>query len=146
MKRFAISVFGFLLISSIPAAAQQRISLAGYWERQIARQLYDSIQVPSSYRPVGTANLVRSLDLPAISAHQRVILRFEGIAGNGILRVNGHDAGTLGPYSRHDFDVTEFARSGANRIEMEITDWPFVSLSCVRVPWMRALMQRINRR
>jgi hypothetical protein len=63
------------------------------------------------------------LDLPAISSSQRVILRFEGIAGNGILRVNGHDAGTLGPYSRHDFDVTEFAKAGANRIEMEITDW-----------------------
>jgi hypothetical protein len=123
VKRYTILVLVLLLSCSIPATAQQRISLAGYWERWIAGQLYDSIQVPSSYRPVGTARLVRSLDLPAISAGRRAILRFEGIAGNGTLRVNGHDAGTLGPYSRYDFDVTDYARAGPNQIEMEITDW-----------------------
>lgn len=123
MKRYAIFVFGLLLTGSLSVAAQQRISLAGYWERWIAGHLYDSIQVPSSYRPVGTARLVRSVDFPAISAGQRVILRFEGIAGNGTLRVNGHEAGTLGPYIRHDFDVTDFVRPGPNQIEMEITDW-----------------------
>ena len=121
MKRYA--VFGLLLSCSLSAIAQQRISLNGYWERWIAGRVYDSIPVPSSYRPVGTARLVRSVDFPAISAGQRVILRFEGIAGNGTLRVNGHEAGTLGPYIRHDFDVTGYVKTGPNQIEMEITDW-----------------------
>jgi hypothetical protein len=123
MKRYGILVVALLLICSLSAIAQQQISLAGYWERWIAGQLYDSIQVPSSYRPIGTARLVRSVDFPAVSAGQRVILRFEGIAGNGILRVNGQEAGTLGPYIRHDFDVTGFVKTGSNQIEMEITDW-----------------------
>jgi len=123
MKRRAMIVFGLLLSCSLSVAAQQRISLAGYWERWIAGRLYDSIPVPSSYRPVGTARLLRSVDFPAISAGQRVILRFEGIAGNGTLRVNGHETGTLGPYIRHDFDVTGYVKAGPNQIEMEITDW-----------------------
>ena len=122
MKRYAV-FFGLLFSFSLSAFAQQRISLNGYWERWIAGRVYDSIPVPSSYRPLGTARLVRSVDFPAITAAQRVILRFEGIAGNGILRVNGHEAGTLGPYIRHDFDVTGFVKTGANQIEMEITDW-----------------------
>ncbi len=122
MKRHAIFILGLLVGCSLPTIAQQRISLAGYWQRWIAGQLYDSIQVPSSYRPVGTARLVRTIDFPALK-NQRLILRFEGIAGNGILRVNGHEAGTLGPYARHDFDVTGDVEPGPNQIEMEITDW-----------------------
>lgn len=135
MKRYAIVVLGWLLSWSISATAQQRISLGGYWERWIAGQLYDSIQVPSSYSPVGTACLVRQLNLPAISTGQRVILRFEGIAGNGVLRVNGHEAGTLGPYSRHDFDVTDYVKAGPNRIEMEITDWQVPMGLGPAAPW-----------
>lgn len=123
MKRYAVFVFGLVLSCSLSAAAQQRISLNGYWQRWIAGRIYDSVSVPSSYRPVGTARLVRSVDFPAISAGQRVILRFEGIAGNGTLRVNGHEAGTLGPYIRHDFDITDYVKPGSNQIEMEITDW-----------------------
>src|ERR1019366_2756021 len=123
MKRYAVFVFALLLSCSLSAIAQQRISLNGYWERWIAGRVYDSVPVPSSYRPVGTARLVRSVEFSAISAGQRVILRFEGIAGNGILRVNGHEAGTLGPYIRHDFDVTGYVKTGPNQIEMEITDW-----------------------
>ena len=121
MRRLCI--FVLLTAASVAANAQERIPLAGYWQRWIAGRLYDSVPVPSSYRPVGTARLVRTVNFPAITASQRVILRFEGIAGNGILRVNGHQAGTLGPYSRHDFDVTDFVKAGPNQIEMEITDW-----------------------
>lgn len=123
MKRHAIFILGFLLVCSLAASAQQRISLTGDWQRWIAGHLYDSIAVPSSYRPVGTARLVRTVDFPAITANQRVVLRFEGIAGNGTLRVNGNDEGTLGPYSRHDFDVTRDVKAGSNQIEMEVTDW-----------------------
>ena len=112
-----------LLLFSVAANAQQRISLGGYWERWIAGQLYDTVLVPSSYRPVGTANLVRVVDFPKLSAQQRLLLRFEGIAGNGSLRVNGHQIGTLAPYTTHIFDVTDVAVPGPNQIEMELIDW-----------------------
>src|SRR5579862_9170164 len=80
---------------SVPGSAQQRISLAGYWERWIAGQLYDTVFVPSSYRPVGTATLKRVVELPQLSSGQRLLLRFGGIAGNGALRFNDHQIGIL---------------------------------------------------
>src|SRR5215469_8075407 len=116
-----ILIFVFLLCST--AHSQQRISLAGAWERWIGNQFYDSIVLPSSYRPVGTARLVRVVDFPRLSPDQRLLVRFEGIAGNGILRVNGKELGTLAPLIRHTFDATTEVRPGPNRIEMEITDW-----------------------
>jgi Glycosyl hydrolases family 2, TIM barrel domain/Glycosyl hydrolases family 2 len=113
----------FLLFRCVNAAGQERISLAGAWERWIGDQFYDSIVVPSSYRPLGTARLVRAVEFPPLSSDQRLLLRFEGIAGNGILRVNGHEVGTLAPLIRHTFDVTDEVKPGPNRIETEITDW-----------------------
>jgi hypothetical protein len=88
-----------VLFFSAAASGQRRISLAGYWERWIAGQLYDTVLVPSSYRPVGTAVLVRVAEFPQLAAGQRLLLRFEGIAGNGILRVNGQQIGVLAPYT-----------------------------------------------
>jgi len=121
--RSFIPFFTCILTLAPSLIAQQQISLAGSWERWIAGQLYDNVQVPSSYRPVGTAILKRNLDLPQISSGQRVLLRFEGIAGNGTLRVNGHEIGTLAPYIRHVFDITSEAKPGANQIEMQLIDW-----------------------
>src|SRR5579862_1251184 len=108
---------------SVPGSAQQRISLAGYWERWIAGQLYDTVLVPSSYHPVGTATLKRVVELPQLSSGQRLLLRFEGIAGNGALRFNDHQIGILAPYTPHVFDVTDHVHPGKNKIEMELTDW-----------------------
>jgi beta-galactosidase/beta-glucuronidase len=115
-----LTLLGFF---SAAASAQQRISLNGYWERWIAGQLYDTVLVPSSYRPVGTAVLVRNADVPQLKEGQRLLLRFEGIAGNGMLRVNGKQIGVLAPYTPHIFDITENAKPGPNRIEMELIDW-----------------------
>ena len=119
------TVFLVASVLFFPAAAsgQQRISLAGYWERWIAGQLYDNVLVPSSYRPVGTAVLVRVADFPQLATEQRMLLRFEGIAGNGTLRVNGHQIGILAPYTTHVFDVTNEVKPGPNKIEMELVDW-----------------------
>lgn len=110
--KFAVIVF--LILISLSAAAQQRISLAGNWERWIAGQLYDNVKVPSSYRPIGTATLTRTIEFPTLSSGQRLLLRFEGIAGNGVLRVNGHEIGNLAPYTPHVFDVT--AQHTSNRM------------------------------
>lgn len=119
-------VIVFILVFSgfsTSASAQQRISLAGYWERWIAGRLYDTVLVPSSYHPVGTATLTRTVELPQLSSGQRLLLRFEGIAGNGTLRFNGNQIGILAPYTPHIFDVTGDAKPGKNKIEMELVDW-----------------------
>jgi glycosyl hydrolase family 2 len=121
--RPTIFMLASMLFYSAAASGQQRISLAGYWERWIAGQLYDTVLVPSSYRPVGTAVLVRVAEFPQLTAGQRLLLRFEGIAGNGTLRVNGRQIGVLVPYSPHSFDITENAKPGLNKIEMELVDW-----------------------
>lgn len=117
------AVIAFLLLISLSADAQQRISLAGDWERWIAGQLYDNVKVPSSYRPIGTVTLARTIEFPTLSSGQRLLLRFEGIAGNGVLRVNGHKMGGLVPYTPHVFDLTAQAKPGPNRIEMQLVDW-----------------------
>ncbi|HLV86199.1 MAG TPA: glycoside hydrolase family 2 TIM barrel-domain containing protein [Candidatus Sulfotelmatobacter sp.] len=120
---FALILFALSVSLSTSAAAQQRISLSGYWQRWIAGQLYDSVVVPSSYRPVGTATLVRNAEFSQLTSAQRLLLRFEGIAGNGKLRVNGHEMGVIAPYTPHIFDVTDVAKTGPNKIEMELVDW-----------------------
>jgi len=104
-------------------APTERVELAGKWERWIGGSLHDLITVPSSYRPVGTAVLRRSVDLPASGANRRVLIRFEGIAHHAVVRVNGGEVGTMGPWTAYDFDITAAARAGANDIEVEVTDW-----------------------
>jgi Glycosyl hydrolases family 2, TIM barrel domain/Glycosyl hydrolases family 2 len=123
VRRSIISLLASMMFVSAAASGQQRIPLAGYWERWIAGQLYDNVLVPSSYRPIGTADLVRVAEFPQLSAGRRLLLRFEGIAGNGTLRVNGHPIGSLAPYTPHTFDVTDNVKAGSNRIEMELVDW-----------------------
>lgn len=121
--RLHLAVIVVVVTISLSAAAQQRISLAGEWERWIAGQLYDDVQGPSSYHPIGTVTLARTIEFPMLSSGQRLLLRFEGIAGNGRLRVNGHEVGTLVPYAPHVFDVTTETQPGPNRIEMQLVDW-----------------------
>lgn len=119
----SLTILILLILFCSRAHSEQRISLAGAWERWIGDQFYDSIVVPSSYRPVGTARLVRAVNVPRLAPDQHLLLRFEGIAGNGILRVNGKEVGTLAPLIRHTFDATNQVRPGPNRMEIEITDW-----------------------
>ena len=102
--------------------AQTRVDLAGAWERRIAGKLHDIIEVPSSYRPIGTVTLHRTFDLPG-AGQRRVLLRFDGIAHQAVVRLNGKDTGSMGPWTPYTFDVTGQVRAGANDIEVEVTDW-----------------------
>ncbi|HEX4486947.1 MAG TPA: glycoside hydrolase family 2 TIM barrel-domain containing protein [Terriglobales bacterium] len=122
MKRRLLFFFASLFASQF-VVAQQRIPLSGLWQRRIAGMLYDSVPVPSSYRPIGSARLTRSVNFPALNSHQRLFIRFEGVGGAGNLVVNGREAGALGPYARYEFDVTSFVKAGENKIEVELTDW-----------------------
>ncbi|HVX65979.1 MAG TPA: glycoside hydrolase family 2 TIM barrel-domain containing protein [Bryobacteraceae bacterium] len=113
-----------LLAAALAAAAcaETRIDLAGQWERRIAGKIHDVIQVPSSYRPIGTVTLHRTFELPAWGG-QRVLLRFEGVAHHAAVRVNGKEAGSMGPWTPYAFDVTALARPGSNEIDVDVTDW-----------------------
>ncbi|MFN7996847.1 MAG: glycoside hydrolase family 2 TIM barrel-domain containing protein [Bryobacteraceae bacterium] len=102
--------------------AQTRIELSGKWERYLGGKRHDTIDVPSSYRPIGTVTLRRSFTLPAIS-DRRVLIRFEGITHHAEVNVNGRHAGSMGPWTPYDFDVTGSVHPGGNQIEVELTDW-----------------------
>lgn len=112
-----------LLLFSGISQAVDRVDLGGRWERRIGGKLYDVIDVPSSYRPVGAAVLSRAFDLPSFDANRRVVLRFEGVAHEARVSVNGVESGRLGPWTPYEFDVTKSVRRGANRIEVEVNDW-----------------------
>ncbi|MBI3664839.1 MAG: hypothetical protein HY236_01205, partial [Acidobacteria bacterium] len=109
--------------SGLSLSAQTRVELAGPWERWIGSRFHDVITVPSSYRPIGTARLRREIELAPLKPDQRMLLRFEGVAHRAEARVNGKSAGSMGPWTPYDFDVTDQVRAGRNQIEVEVTDW-----------------------
>ena len=109
--------------TTLPALAQPSIDLGGYWERWVGDQFYDSVKVPSSYRPIGTVRLRRSTELPQLGPNRRVVLVFEGVANEAIVRVNGREVGRMGPWIGYEFDVTGAVKPGTNLIEVEVTDW-----------------------
>ncbi len=103
------------------STGQSRIVLSGSWQRFIGGQYYDTVQVPSSYRSVGSATLRRSFTLPKLSEHQRAILRFEGVAYVGKVSVNGKPVGEA-TWGRCDMDATSALVAGVNQIVVEIED------------------------
>jgi hypothetical protein len=105
---------------SLPA--QSRVDLAGDWDRYLGDQFYDSVKVPSSYRPVGTARLCRRFDLPAMAPNNRAILVFEGTAMDATARVNGKEVGRLGPWLGGEMDITASVKTGRNELEVEVSD------------------------
>jgi hypothetical protein len=119
----SIPLLTALIALSITGRAQERIDLAGPWERWIGGKLHDVVQVPSSYRPIGTVVLRRNVTLPAARPKRRILLRFEGVTHRGVVRVNGGESGTMGPWTPYDFDITGQAQPGSNRVEVELTDW-----------------------
>jgi len=112
-----------LQLSGFPLHAREIISLSGQWERWIGDQFHDNVRVPSSYPPIGVAVLRRTMELRALHRGEHALVRFEGIAYEGIVRINGKQAGTLGPWTRHVFDISNQAVAGTNQIEVEIRDW-----------------------
>jgi len=104
------------------ARTRSRVDLNGQWERRVAGELYDLVEVPSSLRPSGYYQLRREFLLPELSPHQRAILHFDAITYFGRVAVNGMELGTMGPYVPYEFDCTPQARKGANIIEVAIAD------------------------
>jgi hypothetical protein len=108
--------------SESAAGTRSRVDLNGHWERRIAGELYDIVEVPSSLRPSGYYQLRREFLLPALSPHQRAVLHFDAITYFGRVAVNGAELGTMGPYVPYEFDCTPQAREGTNTVEVAIAD------------------------
>jgi hypothetical protein len=111
------------LLWALPLVAEAPLDLGGSWERWLGDTLYDAVRVPSSYRPIGTARLHRTVSLPSLDAKLRAVLVFEGVANEAVVRWNGREVGRLGPWIGAEFDVTDAATRGDNALDVEITDW-----------------------
>ncbi|HZP01741.1 MAG TPA: glycoside hydrolase family 2 TIM barrel-domain containing protein [Terriglobia bacterium] len=103
-------------------SGRSRINLNGEWERYIAEDLYDVVQVPSSLRPSGLYRLKREFLLPRLNSSQRAFAHFEAINYFGRVSVNGRELGTTIPYVPFDFEFTRDAKEGRNAIEASIRD------------------------
>jgi len=100
---------------------RERISLNGLWDWYIPGGKKRKIEVPSSYLCVGEAIFERTFQIN-LPKDKRAILRFEGIAYEGTVEVNGKHIGTMLPYSRYDFDITECLLQGENHIKVDLKD------------------------
>jgi hypothetical protein len=83
---------------------------------------YDTIQIPSSQRPLGFYHLKRNCLIPALAKEQRAILHFEAVTYHGRVSVNGAELGTMGPYTPYEFDATSHVEPGSNSIDVAIAD------------------------
>lgn len=100
---------------------RERFSLNGLWDWYILGGKKRKIEVPSSYLCVGEATFERTFHLN-LPRDKRAILRFEGIAYEGTIELNGKHIGTMLPYSRYDFDITECLLQGENHIRLYLKD------------------------
>ena len=101
--------------SESAAGPRARVDLNGQWERRVAGEFYDTVEVPSSLRPSGYYQLRRDFLLPELSPHQRAVLHFDAITYFGRVSVNGAELGTMGPYVPYEFDCTRQCRKGIER-------------------------------
>jgi hypothetical protein len=98
------------------------VTLNGDWNLYVHGRLTDVVTVPSSLRPHGFYRLQRSFLLPRLTVQNRAILHFEGITYYAQVWINDKLLGCMVPYVPHEFDFTQAAREGNNRIEVAIVD------------------------
>jgi len=99
-----------------------RADLHGIWERRVNGQLFDTIQVPSSQRPLGNYRLKRNCLLPKLAAGQRGYLHFDAVNYFSRAFVNEVELGAMGPYVPYEFEATRILREGNNTVEVAIAD------------------------
>ncbi|MET0491798.1 MAG: glycoside hydrolase family 2 TIM barrel-domain containing protein, partial [Actinoplanes sp.] len=82
----------------------------------------DPPKVPHDVNPTGA--YVRTIDLPADWAGDRVFLRFEGVTSNYLVWVNGGYVGyDQGGYTPAEFDITERLHPGRNQLAVQVHRW-----------------------
>ena len=109
-----------LFIVATQAQAAERIDLAGKWERWIAGQAHDVVSVPSFVAVEGSVKFRRTIEIPPVKPGYHLLLRFEGIAFPGKVRLNDTMVGPLDPWVPYAFDVTGMVHSGLNDIEVDL--------------------------
>ena len=122
------------VLSSVPVLGSQsvaagaapgpraQVSLNGNWGLEIEGTPWGSIEVPSSFHPLGLYTLKRTFLLPRLTSGVRAFVHFEAITYCGKLAVNGKPLGVLGPYVPHEFEFTDVAREGQNEVELHMAD------------------------
>ncbi|WP_156759213.1 glycoside hydrolase family 2 TIM barrel-domain containing protein [Microbacterium karelineae] len=108
------------------------IAVPGHWNLQgHGSPAYTNVQMPFPLdpphppddNPIGDYVADVEAD-PALLAHPRQILRFDGIESAAEVRLNGVDLGsTRGSRLTHEFDVTGILHSGANRLAVRVAQF-----------------------
>jgi beta-galactosidase len=82
----------------------------------------DPPRVPRDVNPTGA--YLRTIDLPADWAGDRVFLRFEGVTSNYLVWVNGAYVGyDQGGYTPAEFDITSRLHTGKNTVAVQVHRW-----------------------
>lgn len=100
---------------------KKTISLNGYWDWHIPGGENRKMLVPGSYHCVGDAYYEKDIELNGLDGKE-IFLRTEGIAYEGTLWINGIEAGSILPYCRFAFDITNSVNEGSNHITILIKD------------------------
>ena len=95
-------------------------SLNGTWLRRVGYGKFSPQEVPYSTLPVGHSECKRTFDLTQNS--DKVFLRFEGVTYFARVIVNGVEVGTMLPYSRYDFEITDIALQTGNELLVLLED------------------------
>lgn len=98
-----------------------RTALDGLWSFRIPEGSAELRQVPGSYACVGESEWSRRFVHPKPSDGRRVHLCFDGIAYEGLVRLNGTVVGEMLPYCRYVFDITALLRE-ENELTVELKD------------------------
>jgi beta-glucuronidase len=99
------------------------ISLCGEWKYSVNGGSEEVKTVPFSTLCVGNSVCVKAFSPGAeVIKNKRSLLVFEGITYKADVVLNGEKLGTMVPYSRYVFDVSETIRSGDNTLVVTITD------------------------
>ena len=83
---------------------------------------HDESESPHRSNPVGS--YLKSFDVPADWADQRIILHFGGVSSAYYVWVNGRKVGyAQGSRLPAEFDVTDYVQNGKNQLAVEVYRW-----------------------
>ncbi len=108
------------MTDQVQPGARRRYDLSGAWNAAIDGHPVRTVKVPSSYPPVGTMTLSRSVSVER-KAGRRVFLIFEGVAHDGEVRVGDRLIGRLVALSHHEFDVTDVLAMTGDDVTLSVT-------------------------
>ncbi len=94
-------------------------NLNGVWDYRIGDGAWGKKRVPYSDRPVGFAEVKRKFDR---MDGERAFLIFDGITYSADVTLNGQSLGSMLPYSRYEFEVTDILKDTDNELLVKVID------------------------